>query len=449
MMNKPSEANTDSYYDFIKLFQFNVESLKMYTETVAPVIKRTLNKKVSSEVKKVSDVITATGFFMSKENELMDEKMNKSLLKARKLLHNQYGVIINKDSVAGIGEKGVRTINQLNDYRKFRHLGIILRESSIINLVIFFEILVGQIIKNRLIKYPKSNEDIEKKSLKLEDIRKLGTLENAQTYLIEEEVSLILRKSYADWIEYIKNRYNLKLDFLKDHNNEIVEIFQRRNLLVHNYGIINNIYLTNVDSSLTEGLLLGEYLPISDEYLRKSFDLIEQTGVLLCLEVWSSMEKRSQDRIDYVLETAYDLMKKGNWKLAKTMYLSNLKEKEIQSDDKTASQLNYWLCVKKISGFKAIEDEVKKADFSDKNVRYRLGLAALLEDRELFYNFLLSAVNTKEITYQNLTEWPILEFARKDDKFAEILSTMNGEVVTALREIKVSVDEVATTSNNL
>lgn len=446
-MNEPSKATASSYYDFVRLFQFNVESLKMYTETVAPTIKRTLNKKVSSEVKKVDKLINVAGYFMDNESE-NDEETIEKLSSLRKYLDEKYGVKLNEENIVGVGEKGVQTLNQLNEYRKYKHLGIILRESSIINLVVFFEILVGQIIKNRLIKYPKSNEDIEKKSLKLEEIRKLGSLENAQTYLIEEEVSLILRKSYSDWIEYIKDRYNLKLDFLKDYNKEIIEVFQRRNLIVHNNGFVNNIYLANVDSSLTRGIQPGQYLSISDKYLNASFDLIEHIGVQLCLEVWCSMEKRSQERIEYVINTAFDLMKLGNWKLAKTMYMSNLKEKEIQSDDRTISQLNYWLCVKNILGFKAIEGEVTKADFSDKNLRFKLGLASLVENREKFYNLLETGIESKELTYQNLVEWPILEFARNDDKYKDILGRMNSEVVTALREIKITADEAASTSSH-
>jgi hypothetical protein len=438
------ESTTSIYYKFITKFIFNLESLRIYTENVVPVVNKTLNKRKFITIKKIEEILAMLNFALKNEEKVREHK--KQIESAKISLLEKYGIELQEDAIHGRGKKGMQTLEELTEYRKHENQINILYEGSFINLVVFFEIMIGSLIKNRLIKYPNSNEDIEKRTLKLEEIRKLGSIENARLYLIEEEVDSILRKGYSDWIKYIRDTNNIKLEFLKEIDKETAEIFQRRNLIVHNEGIVNNIYMKSVHSSLTEDVKLDEYLIVDEEYLNKSILLIEHVGIMLCLEIWSSMEKQSQERVNFVIDSAYRYMKKGQWDIAKAMYLSNDKEKHTSSEDKTICKMNYWVCMKQTNAFEKIKDEIYTADYSDKSIKYQLGLAALKDDKEMFYKLLPIAIQKSEVSYQDLIEWPILIPFRDDKEFIDVVVNMKRETVKLIKEVKSASQEIASAS---
>ncbi|MBO9599030.1 MAG: hypothetical protein J7559_14585, partial [Cohnella sp.] len=124
-------------------------------------------------------------------------------------------------------------------------------------------------------------------------------------------------------------------------------------------------------------------------------------------------------------------------------FKSNLDQKEITSNDRTVSEINYWLCLKNIKGIHFIKNDLEKVDFSDKHNKFQLCLFALKEDRTSFYGLISTAIKNNEVTYQNLTEWPILEVFRNDIEYIEIINGMKSEIRTSLREINDSITEAA------
>lgn len=238
--------------------------------------------------------------------------MKNKLLFLEKYLYENYGVEIKEGGKLKIsGKNAKQTSKAIDEFQsKMKQLHI-LYQSTLMSLAIYFEVLIASIIKQRMVLHPKSS-DIEEKTLTLENIRKLGSFENAELFLIEQEVETIIRKSYTDWIDYLKKNMKLKMDYIERYNDKIIEIIQRRNLFVHNEGIVNSIYLKNIDPKLKEGVKLGERLSIDHAYIDESIDIVEHAGTLLGLEFWSVMEKRSDERVKYTINKGIDLMSEKN-----------------------------------------------------------------------------------------------------------------------------------------
>ncbi|MNC14777.1 hypothetical protein D3C75_625650 [compost metagenome] len=287
-------------------------------------------------------------------------------------------------------------------------------------MVIYFEMFVASIIKHRLVRYPKA-ADIENKTLTFDDIRKLGSFENAEQYLIEQVIETLLRDKYLEWINYIKTNMKLKLDRISPLNDKVIEIIQRRNLFVHNEGIVNNIYLSNINSELKSEVVLGEKLKITPEYIDKSISTIRHVGVIIGLEYWRMMEKESDERVTYIGDIGMELMLSQEWELAKDIYQFNLLEKSIDSVSKTVSQINYWLCMKRLGNFNEIKNEVESSDFFDKTRDFQVCYAALVGDTERMYNEIPKAIKTEELTVEALMSWPIFTEYRNDEKFVALL----------------------------
>lgn len=108
-----------------------------------------------------------------------------------------------------------------------------LYQSSLISLIVFFELLVSRVIHTHITRFP----DIigaEDKTLSLDEIRKIGSFEEAEQFLIDQEVEGIMYGSFEKWYKYLIDKIKLSVTYVEKNKDILVEIFQRRNLLVHN-----------------------------------------------------------------------------------------------------------------------------------------------------------------------------------------------------------------------
>jgi hypothetical protein len=421
MDDKLIEENSSSYKKFLDSFLFNIQSLRLYTKSVGPVLSKISNNKKFKNEKLIVDVINL--LYSAEYEENLSETEIEDINKIKGLLQNNFGIEYENKKVIAKGSKAIGLLRKIDHYKVNLNQNKIMNQSSLISLIIFFELLIGSIIKYRLMKYPKAFEDLENKTLTLEEIRRLGSLENAELYLIEQEVETILRKKYQDWIIHLRKSNSVKLEFLNSFDIFIVEIFQRRNLFVHNEGIVNNIYLKNVDPSLTKKVERESNITITKDYLENSINIIEHVGVLLCLEIWGSMEKKSPIRTEFIQTTGYNYMETGHWELARDMFKINLNEKQITNRLKTMSQINYWLSMKELNNFNQCVNEINSSDFTDKSLDYQLCLFALSENKEKFFEIIPKAISTKAVSFDELNEWLVLKPMRTDERFSMALES--------------------------
>lgn len=96
-----------------------------------------------------------------------------------------------------------------------------------------------------------------------------------------------------------------------------------------------------------------------------------------------------------------------------------------QSEDKTVIQINYWLSMKELGQYDQVKQEVEEADYSDKNHKYQLALLAMKEEEEKFFKILPSAIEKKDVTIEQLLDWPILKSMRNEQLFNEVVSRYN------------------------
>ncbi len=120
--------------------------------------------------------------------------------------------------------------------------------SSLINLISNVELFLSEILHYYYDQYPDASA-IKKKSLTFEELKVLGSIEDAQKYLIDEKIEQILRGTFSDWVSVLKEELKLQLNYIDDYKDSLIEVFQRRNVLIHNGGKVNSIYLSKVNES--------------------------------------------------------------------------------------------------------------------------------------------------------------------------------------------------------
>ncbi len=71
-----------------------------------------------------------------------------------------------------------------------------------------------------------------------------------------------------DWMKFLRNTVKLSMGYIAADENVLVEVFQRRNVMVHNNGTIHHSYLAKVAESLRTNVQSGRKLAVTPEYLR-------------------------------------------------------------------------------------------------------------------------------------------------------------------------------------
>ena len=61
-------------------------------------------------------------------------------------------------------------------------------------------------------------------------------------YVITVKAEELMRGSFDTWVEFLSSN-TVEIDKLSNKLLRVSEIFQRRNLFVHNNGIVNHVYI--------------------------------------------------------------------------------------------------------------------------------------------------------------------------------------------------------------
>lgn len=424
-----------NYGDLIIQFRDNLHALKTFVDHVEPVLESQIIDCFKNDT-----ILPLVALLESKTNTCkFDDKVMDDLKKLESLLTEKAGFQIIDD-----GDNISFKLNNTNFSKKLskglhqikigQQQDKILYESSLINLIIYFELLLGGLLRKRLCEHPEAS-GIQNKSLPLEEIRKLGSLENAEDYLIEKEVENTMRGSFDEWRKFFNTKTKLRFDFLKDDEPEINEIFQSRNLLVHNGGVVNNIYISNVESPYKKEL--GSSLDIGKKYLNKAINTLERIGLIIALEIWKNEEKNSDERPDYISDVAFEYLENEQWIIAKHLYKFILSEKSISSRLKLQSQMNYWQSMKWSGEYDKIKDEIIKQDFSDKQELFQLCLFAIKDEYEQFFKLLPSLIpNTLDI--DSIKTWPIFREIRTRPEYDDFIERSEESTPTKKSKAKIS-----------
>lgn len=417
--------------NYLRNFNENISGLREFIELIEPFLDKHLN-----DAEKETEIISK-GFDLAKEVALeVDDESKKLKQKQIKELFNGDLIIANSLDKDKIKEDNKdidlnefpdfvysvpkslhpRIDKSLENVQKIGHQKHQLLKSSLISLLSTVEWFFSQVLHYYYDKYPDS-AGIKKKTLSLENLKTFGEVKDAEKFLIDQKIEEIFRGGFESWLSVLKDEISIKSDLAYRQKDELVEIYQRRNLLVHNGGVVNSIYLTKVPEKLRDGVKIGDELEITKEYLENSICKIHLVFSLIASEIWKKIEKKSETREEILNDIVYSNLLANRWDIAGGISLALSKDTDNASAHRTVAQLNYWLCQKREGKIKEVEKEINNADFSDKSLRYQMGLWGLREDKERFFYNLENAIKTNELSLENILEFPILKELRETEEF--------------------------------
>ena len=406
----------------IHSFARTLDGLRSFVNMVEPF----LNKKGRDAMKKHAGNMLPLFLAFAKADPEFLKDTGLTETKLKKLQKNYKGTIVIKQetvsdkprisiSVSGPQEKALDLA--LSEIGENQECIALLYQSSLISLISAVECFLSQIIHTYYDTVPESLSDKDK-VFSFDDLKNFNSVEDARTYLIEKKVNDLMRKSFTDWISFFKDKTGLSMSYLTPYMDTLVETCERRNLLVHNAGIVNTIYLSKVSLSLRKGKKKDDRLHLSRQYLDDRIDYFEKYSLLIAAELWKKLKPKVNKRAELLSDIAYKHLRSARWSVAEGLSYFMKMDKSTKETYQLIGTLNYWQCLKKQDRWAEVKEESERADFSAKGIRFQLGHLALLENKPKFFEQVPIALKSKEITIEELREFPILEEVRKDRRFS-------------------------------
>jgi hypothetical protein len=233
---------------------------------------------------------------------------------------------------------------------------------------------------------------------------------------LDREIRRLTRGSIEEWTARVEADFDLDLAAASCDWDAVREVWARRNVLVHNAGIADKMYVDRV-----AGTVGGTILEVDDEYLRTAIDLL--CGFLLgtIFTAWVTLPGRST----YVAQLAYlyatTAESERRWPLAENLYMLAARV-DVDREDAATSKVNAWLARAQWRGPDSVLADVRRWVTDELPRRFTLARTILLGQRDAAIGMLPELLEQGEITTDHLRAWPLFIPLRDMPAFQRFLS---------------------------
>lgn len=301
-----------------------------------------------------------------------------------------------------------------------------LYSSSLMNLASSVELFFSKLLHLYFARHPEAIGTKEK-IFSVDDLSAFGSIADARAHYVLSRIEDLLRGSLADWLTYARSSIKLSMGYLRDDLALLEETFQRRNLVVHNGGRVNSIYLSKVSDEFRAAAKVGDDISPDRTYLDRSIDAWERACLLIGAELWKQLAPNDAERAGVLTNIAFKHLKAGRWRIAESLSDFTMRDRQMPESSLTSAQLNYWQARKRNGQWESVREEVENADYSAKGDLYQLARLSLLELHDDFFALLPRALQSGALKRDELVEWPVFADIRGDARYVEYAPNSNSQ----------------------
>ncbi|MGX7724146.1 hypothetical protein [Rhodococcus sp. 5G237] len=288
----------------------------------------------------------------------------------------------------------------------------ILRASLLISVVSEFEVLVSAVVRAAISSQPAILRS-SGQQYTMQDIDSYESLEDFRRACGEKLADELLFGGFDKWMNWF-SKQGVRIEGVSETNPELVEVFQRRHLLVHTGGVVNSIYL-NKTKGITSLEKVGDTLRINSSYLRNATGALLKAGIMLTVGATQKFTgKHDPDSlIEKESESAtFQLLLRGEHSVVESLnswILTFAQDPHIR----TMLKANLWLTRKRLQGIDAIRSEIEAWDTAGGKKYYELMRLSLLERTEEARLLAISLLEKGDLDEDDWQHWPVFEVARE------------------------------------
>lgn len=281
--------------------------------------------------------------------------------------------------------------------------------SLVVSLVIGLEILISNLFKDYINNYDVTNQIIKEKTLTFTDLKNFESVDDARVFLQDQFIDNLLRSSFDGWLNELEGKLKINLrkeKFISDDINLIIETLQRRHLIIHNDGIVNDFYIKKVSPELREDVQKGEELNLDKNYIESRIKVIRKFGLVLIYHYVEKIYKNNLYDFFQVFNNILLSLVSKDCDGVKYFY-KKFSESNMEHGAKLVCTINYFLA-HKLVGDNTINSEIEKFEINALSIEYRMAKSILLEKddaNDLAIQF-LKPLNDN--VFMNALEWPLM-----------------------------------------
>ena len=298
---------------------------------------------------------------------------------------------------------------------------VLLYRNCLISLISSAEWFLSQVLRQFFISFPDA-AGVKGKTLTLEDLRRIGTIAEAESYLISLRVDEIMWGGLEDWLKFLRETVKLSMGYLTDDEDALIEIFSERNVMVHNNGVVHPSYLSKVQPNLRTGVKVGEQIHINATYLQSSINTVERLFTLIGAELWKRLDPRDEMRAAVLNNLAMTSLLAERYEVALGASRFLMEDKRLAEKWLLYARLNFWQTKKWSGAFEEVRPEVEEVDFTAKDDLIQLGRLVLLDKYDEAMPLLIAVLQAKKLTVADLREWPIFKVFREKASVKQLIA---------------------------
>ncbi|HYT46251.1 MAG TPA: hypothetical protein VEP90_28235, partial [Methylomirabilota bacterium] len=294
--------------------------------------------------------------------------------------------------------------------------------SFIISLISQYDAFLGRLVRALFLIQPDSL-NISERNITFAQLQTFESVEDAREYIIEKEIETVLRKSHFEQFDWLEKKFDIKLHEGLNIWQTFIEVTERRNLFVHNSGIVTGQYLNvckmhNVE--LDEDIHIGVELEATPDYFKKAYECIFEIGVKLAQVLWRKVEPADRERADKNLNNiCYELLVEERFRLACILLDFATDLKRYSSDQwRRTFIVNRAQAYKWSGDFEKAKKIVTNEDWSAASDKFKLAEAVILDDFDRADGLVKRIGSSDDILNKNTyREWPLFREYRKSEGF--------------------------------
>jgi hypothetical protein len=214
----------------------------------------------------------------------------------------------------------LRDVETALEYASYYSGGVSRIPSIILTaMVAELEVLIAEAIKWSFRRKPEMVRSIDRK-LGVADLEGIDSIDTLKDSFIEKEVDEILRGNGKKQIEDVEGLLNIQILSAIEKPEVFLEIFERRNLILHTGGIVSRQYLASLrrigyrEEDLPS---LGTRLTADADYFTSSARSLLTFGALLGLRVaWKFDQENRKEHDGWLLRFSHSLLAAGEYPTA-------------------------------------------------------------------------------------------------------------------------------------
>lgn len=314
---------------------------------------------------------------------------------------------------------------------------------SILSLITSdFELLVSKVVRAVMEAKP-SIVSGANSTITLADLESLDDIRAARSMIVGRKTDELMRKSFDDWARWFGEIGVRWRDMTSDWAG-LVEIFARRNVMVHAGGLASEQYRAVLrEAKMPANALprIGEKLDLNGEYLADASERLLAFGVLLVAGSWLQLVKRGDTKEcqSWIVSRTSQLLERGHFVAVRAIsgvVLENSRNR-LSRTSALSLQTSGWVARRELNECADVEREVEAWDVDGIDLRFAHVRPVLLGDDDRAVADIGELVKRRNVTRADLLESPLYR-PLLERRRADLLSLFDTAAVGGCKDQETS-----------